>query len=81
VSAPKKITSLYAWVATVADGGEGIPAAIITMADGNCAMPLFGADMDRMNSLRGEAVALKRQLGVARMRLCRFQLADELDEL
>lgn len=80
MTVPKKITSLYAWVATEANGGEGIPAVSMMMGNGEWIMPLFGADMDRIKSLRGEAVRLKAELGI-RLRLCRFQLADELDEL
>ena len=45
---PQKIDEIYAWVATEADGGEGIPA--ITMS--GVAYPLVGADLDRMEAYR-----------------------------
>lgn len=80
MTVPKKITSLYAWIATEADGGEGLPA-MHTVIDGQeYFMPLMGADMARIKSLRGKAELVARR-GNVRLRLCRFQLVDELDEL
>jgi hypothetical protein len=46
------IERLYAWVATEADGGEGVCA--MSMPDGMM-MPLVGADMARIESLRAHA--------------------------
>lgn len=80
MSEPKQITSLYAWIASEAGGDDGIPG-IELVIDGQCMMmPLIGADMERIESLRPAAANIKVETGV-RMRLCRFQLADELEEL
>jgi hypothetical protein len=57
MSGPKRIDRLYAWVATEADGGQGIPA----MRVDDMALPLIGADHDRIESLRPMAM---RAMGV-----------------
>ena len=44
----QKIAALYAWIAEERDGGEGVCSAFI----GGVQMPLIGADMDRVASLR-----------------------------
>jgi hypothetical protein len=46
---PQSIDALYAWVATNPDGNEGV----CSMQLGAVHMPLIGADMDRVKSLRG----------------------------
>ena len=48
---PKKITEMFAFVVVGDDGDEGIPA--IQMGD--LMMPLVGADMERIDSLRPQA--------------------------
>jgi hypothetical protein len=74
------ITSLYAWVVTEPDG-EGVAGAAL-MVDGKPVwMPLVGADLDRMRSLRPYAELVKEQTGFP-MRLARFDLAaEEIDSL
>jgi hypothetical protein len=47
----QKIERLYAWVATEADGGEGVCAMSLM----GTMMPLVGADMERIESLRAHA--------------------------
>lgn len=56
----KRIERLYAWVVEEADGGEGV-AAISTPALGWT--PLVGADLERMESMRDFALAIRHQLG------------------
>lgn len=70
------IDAMYAWVATEPDGGEGICAARI----GDMMMPLVGADMDRMKSLREYAEAGRRLTGYP-MRLIRFSRREDMEEL
>ncbi|KKL12546.1 hypothetical protein LCGC14_2534710, partial [marine sediment metagenome] len=45
---PKKIIELYAFIATDNNGDEGITAMLV----GNKWLPMVGADMDRIESLR-----------------------------
>jgi hypothetical protein len=76
----QEITNLYAWIATQSNGDESLPATELVIRGRGMVMPLIGADMERMISLRGDAVEVKALSGV-RMRLCRFQLIEELEEI
>lgn len=73
---PQTIDALYAWVATEPDGGEGIVAASI----GEWMMPLVGADIDRIKSLRQFAETAHRQSGYP-VHLVRFFGREDLEEL
>jgi hypothetical protein len=77
---PQTITNLYAWIATEADGGEGVPAVMVPYKGEPLMKPLLGTDMERVRSLRDDAVMLKQTSG-ARMRLCRFALVEEIEEV
>jgi hypothetical protein len=72
----QSIDALYAWVATEPDGGEGICSAQI----GGTHMPLVGANMDRIKSLRLYAEAVRRMSGYP-VRLVRFGSRDDLEVL
>jgi hypothetical protein len=72
----KKITELYAWIATEPDGGEGVCAAATTEGW----LPMIGADMDRMRSLR-PAAELAHKVNNAPIRLVRFSTREDLEEL
>jgi len=77
---PKKadlqIEAIYAWVCVEPAGGEGIPAAHIA----GYPMPLIGADLERMRSLRPYAEQLRRTTGYP-VRLIRFGVREVLEEL
>jgi len=70
------IDALYAWVATEPDGGEGICSAQL----GKLHMPLVGADMDRIKSLRSHAEAVRAASGYP-VRLVRFSRREDLEIL
>jgi hypothetical protein len=70
------IDALYAWVATEPDGGEGVCSAQI----GEIHMPLVGADIDRIKSLRDYAELVRRATGYP-VRLLRFSRREDLEEL
>lgn len=72
-----KITAIYAWVATEAEGGEGIPAILLN--DGAW-MPLIGADIDRVKSLKKYAEQHRRDTGQP-VRLVRFSKTEDLEVL
>jgi hypothetical protein len=69
-----RIEQLYAFVVVDDDGTEGIPA--IPSPDGP--LPLVGADMERVDSLRGVAVMLATHLGKP-ITLCQFSERTEVD--
>lgn len=71
---PHIITEIYAWIATEADGGEGIPA----MNVGNMMLPLIGADELRVAHINEMAKAF-HDIGGGKipMRLARFQLVED----
>ena len=71
----KTIDAMYAWIATEPDGGEGVVAASI----GEWMMPLVGADIDRVKSLRNLAQRVRRQSGYE-VRLVRFFGREDLEE-
>jgi hypothetical protein len=70
------IDALFAWVATEPDGGEGVCSAQI----GDIHMPLVGADMDRIKSLRPYAELARRASGYP-VRLVRFAHREDLEIL
>jgi hypothetical protein len=70
------ISVLYAWIATEPDGGEGVCSAQI----GDTHMPLVGADLDRIKSLRQWAEAARRATGYP-VRLVRFGSREDLEVL
>ena len=72
----QEIEALYAWVATEPDGGEGVCSAQI----GGMHLPLVGADMDRMKSLRPYAETVRRMSGYP-VRLVRFSHREDLEVL
>ncbi|HVB68007.1 MAG TPA: hypothetical protein VNE67_09150 [Acetobacteraceae bacterium] len=55
----QRIERLYAWIATEADGGEGICGALFGLLQ----MPLIGADRERVESFRGYAEMIARERG------------------
>jgi hypothetical protein len=71
-----RIDALYAWVATEPDGGEGVCSVQL----GGIHMPLIGADMDRIKSLREHAEAVHRASGYS-VRLVRFSRREDLEIL
>lgn len=74
----QKIEKLYAWVATEADGGEGVCGAPIPGLGGM--VPLIGADRARIESFRPYAEALRRMTGFP-VRLKVFGSGVVLDEI
>jgi len=72
----KTIDAIYAWIATEPDGGEGVCSAQM----GNMHMPLVGADMDRIKSLRRFA-EIAHQFSGYPVRLVRFSKREDLEEL
>lgn len=74
----ESIDALYAWVATEPDGGEGVCGAFIPDIVGT--MPLVGADMDRIKSLRPYAELMRRTTGYP-VRLVRFGSREDLEIL
>jgi hypothetical protein len=72
------IEALYAWVCTEPDGGEGVAGMNIPGLGGM--VPLVGADMDRMKSLRPYAEQLREITGIP-IRLVRFSRREDLEIL
>jgi hypothetical protein len=71
-----RIEQMYAFVMVdPADNTEGIPAV---QGPGGLAMPLVGADMARVDSLRPIAVEMAAAAG-AKITLCRFEVRTELE--
>ena len=72
----QKITALYAWIATNPNGGEGVCSTQI----GDTHMPMVGADIDRMKSLRKHAEFVRKATGFP-VRLVRFASREDIEEL
>jgi hypothetical protein len=72
----QKIAALYAWVAEEPDGGEGV----CSIQMGSLQLPLIGADMDRIKSLRQYAEQA-RALTKYPIRLVRYAHREDLEEL
>ena len=73
----QKIVKMYAWIATEPDGGEGVVA--IRLPDGMW-MPLVGADRERIDSLRKQAVGIMRDTNMP-IALKEFSTCTVLEEL
>lgn len=69
-----KIDQMFAFIAKDLDGSEGIPAVI---APGGTAMPLVGADMDRVQSLLpiAQKMATERNITIT---LVKFSQRDDI---
>lgn len=74
----QKIEALYAWIATEADGGQGVVAAMLPGMPG--VTPLIGADLARVHSYRSLAIAAAASTGY-RVELARFTEKAVIDEL
>lgn len=76
------IDALYAWVATAPDGGEGVcGASMPSPIDGRMMMvPLVGADLDRVKSLRDYAETTRKLTGYP-VRLVRFAHREDIEVL
>jgi hypothetical protein len=74
----KRIERIYAWICTEPDGTEGIPA--VEGPSIGQVMPLVGADRERIESFRAEAVAVARGMGLP-VRLVCFENLVELERL
>ena len=72
------IEAMYAWVATEPDGGEGVCAMNIPALGGM--VPLIGADIDRIKSLRPYAEQTREITGYP-VRLVRFSAREDLEVL
>ena len=72
-----RIERMYAWVCLDEDGTEGVPAVT---AENGLTLPLVGADMDRMDSLRELAQGLANSTGTT-MTLCLFEQRSELETI
>jgi hypothetical protein len=69
------IERLYAWIATEPDGGEGVCACLV----GGVNMPLIGADLARVESLRPQARAVMLSAGCP-VRLVEFSTRNVIRE-
>lgn len=74
----QKIEKLFAWIATEADGGEGVCAG--ATPDGLGMMPLIGADRERIESYRPLAKDIRRLSGLP-IRMVEFSTRVDEDEL
>lgn len=71
-----RIEEMFAFIALdPADDTEGVTAALRPNGEW---MPMIGADMDRMNSLRPVAREIAKASG-QRVTLCRFTTREELE--
>ena len=69
------IDELFAFI-SVDEEGEGICGFIFT--DGDIFMPMVGADMDRVNSLKEMAQKISNHSG-KEIKVCRFSVREELE--
>jgi hypothetical protein len=76
----KRIDAIYAWVAQEPDGGEGVCSATMQYLGREMMMPLIGADIDRVKSLRQHARTARMTTGFP-VRLVRFSMREDLEEL
>lgn len=72
----QKIETLYAWVATEEDGGEGLMAARI----GDVWLPMIGADRARIDVLRPTVEKIVAETGRP-ARLIQFLTMTTLDTI
>jgi AMMECR1 domain-containing protein len=75
MTAPKRITEIWAWVVTHENGDEGIPAASGIME--GIFLPLLGADEARVRSLEQLARAMAKAAGLP-LKLMRFTQGEEV---
>ena len=75
-----RIDALYAWVVQEPDGDEGVCSATMQYLGREMMMPLVGADIDRVKSLRQHARATRMMTGCP-VRLVRFSMREDLEEL
>jgi len=71
----QRIETIYAWVATEPDGGEGIVASNF---GGGTMYPLIGADTERIESMREEALRIAKLTGFP-IKLVEFTARRELE--
>lgn len=71
-----RIEQMYAFVMMDTDNTEGIPAFADPVT--GHPMPMVGADMKRVDSLRPIARQLARSSGL-KITLCRFEIRTELE--
>jgi hypothetical protein len=74
---PKKIEAVYCYIIDEKDGGEGIPA--VQTPDGGW-MPLVGADLERLESLKPVAQATANKLQ-KHMRIVKFTNKEVVAEI
>jgi hypothetical protein len=75
-----RIDALYAWVVQEPDGDEGVCSATMQYLGREMMMPLVGADIDRVKSLRQHARTARIMTGYP-VRLVRFSMREDLEEL
>jgi hypothetical protein len=68
---------MYAGIATKASGDEFLPGAEV---DNGTIVPMIGADREQGELYRELALMLRKHTG-ASVRLCRFELVEELEEI
>ena len=76
----QKIAALYAWVAEEPTGGEGVCSVGMEIFGQLVQMPLVGADLDRIKSLRPDAEIVRRTSSYP-VRLVRYAMRENLEEL
>ena len=74
MSMPLTIDAIYAWVAIESNGAEGVCATTV----GGLVMPLIGADIDRIKSLRPFAEQTYALTGRP-VHLLRFSRREDLE--
>ena len=74
-AADQVVDELFAFLMTDAAGNESIPAIRL----GNVAMPLVGADMERMSSFRGQVEQIAKKMNQV-VRLCKFSQKEIIAE-
>lgn len=72
----KRIEQMYAFVAL--DPGDNTEGVAAFLGPGGVWMPMVGADMKRVESLRPFAVDLAR-IGGTPITLCRFEVRTEIE--
>lgn len=60
---PRLVTELYAYIATETNGGEGVAACLMPVNGVPVMMPLVGADIARVQSLKPYADLVQEKLG------------------
>ena len=68
---PRPVTEMWAWIATEANGGEGVAACEMVIDGQRFLMPLVGADEARVRSLEPQARFVAQRTGLV-VTLARF---------